>query len=331
MVEQCELEYEWIGMQQKGRMQAALRITSVGNCGNAMEDAKALMPRGGIVPLPSTSLEKAETETHPAAKSIPSALTTALQRLEDLKASLASLEKNTMSCTIDVGDRCEDQEGLRAALIVQCESLTKATAALRHRQQQQSAHSITSCSTLSTCAVPTNEDAVLEKCVEGDAMMAMGDFAAAAVHYGRSAADAGSPSACAAFKQLQREALLKAKEQKKSQKRKEQRKSQTERKQRQMAVASLPRPRRSLPESLAKGNCRFNVRITPSMAQALAQELLEIPGLGQSAEECDEAAVRTSLESYQITEQMKRMQLRSVMPQQCTLLRMVFTENFLPD
>ena len=53
------------------------------------------------------------------------------------------------------------------------------------------------------------------------------------------------------------------------------------------------------------------------MAQALAQELLDIPCLTQKPGNDEkaiwsEAAVRASLESYKITEEMKRMQLRSV-------------------
>lgn len=317
-------------MQQKGRMQAALRITNGGNCANAMEHAKVLMPQDGMMSTPPVALQTNGTAPETIAKSIPSTLDTALQRLEELKASLASLEEQASPWPNGAGDRHEDQEGLpRAALVAQCEALTKATAALRHRQQQQSAHDITSSSIISNHAVSASEAAAFEKCVEGDAMMAKGDFAAAAVHYGRSAAGAISPSACAALQQLQREALLKAKQQKKSRKAKEKKNSQAERKQREMTVTSVPRPRRSLPESLAKDNCRFDVRITAAMAQALAQELLEIPNLGQSAQKCDEAAVRTSLESYKITEQMKRMQLRSVAPQQCTPSWLVHLLNIL--
>ena len=69
-----------------------------------------------------------------------------------------------------------------------------------------------------------------------------------------------------------------------------------------------------MPDSLAKENCRFDVSVTAAMAQALAQELLEIslaPGDGEE-DIWSEAYVRTSLESYKITEDMKRMQLRSV-------------------
>ena len=146
--------------------------------------------------------------------------------------------------------------------------------------------------------------------MEGDALMAKQDFAAAAVQYGRSAAAADSEKASATFKKLQSEALLKAKAQKKNSKK--QRQSHGKSKQ-QTPIVSIPRPRRHLPESLAKGNCRFDVQVTGAMARALAQELLEIPVPAENEQGTwPEAAVRTSLESYKITEQMKRMQLRSV-------------------
>lgn len=317
-MEQCGLEYEWIGMQQKGRMQAALRVTTVRNCAGATEHAKAVMPapRNTIMmPLPSASLQTTKNLPQTAANSVQTALNAALARLEKLKASLASLEEKALLRSNVVDQDQEDAERqLCAALAQQCESLTLATAALRHRQQQQLAHSIIA-STPSTTTVPSSAGAAVERCAEGDAMVANGDFAAAAVHYGRSAAGASSAAARAVFKQLQREALLKAKAQKKA--KKKQSGSQTKSNAQPVAVISAPRPRRCLPESLATGNCRFDVRVTAAMAQALAQELLEIPGLEQTAGTGDkqawcEDAVRTSLESYEITEEMKRMQLRSV-------------------
>ena len=316
-MEQCGVEYEWIGMQQKGRMQAALRVTTVRNCAGAIEHAKAVMPAcNGALSLPSASLQTTKYLQQPAANSVQPALNVALERLEKLKASLASLEEKALLRSSVAGsdeDQEEAERQLRAALAQQCESLTLATAALRHRQQQELAHKIAS--TASTTTAPSSAGEAVERCAEGDAMVANGDFAAAAVHYGRSAAGATSAAARAGFKQLQREALLKAKAQKKS--KKKQSESQIKNDAQPVAVISVPRPRRRLPESLATGNCRFDVRATAAMAKALAQELLEIPGLEPTAEAggkqaWSEDAVRTSLESYEITEEMKRMQLRSV-------------------
>ena len=118
-MEQCGLEYEWIGMQQKGRMQAALRVTTVRNCAGATEHAKAVMPApcNGMMPLPSASLQTTKTLPQTAASSVQTALNSALARLEKLKASLASLEEKALvrSNVVDQ-DQEEAERQLRAAL-----------------------------------------------------------------------------------------------------------------------------------------------------------------------------------------------------------------------
>lgn len=327
VVEQCGLKFEWIGMQQKGRMQAAIRVTSVENCAGATEHLTAIMPSPRRRTLLRQGALLQKTETRLPAKSVQPALHSMFKRLEELKANIASLEREMTSCRSSISIRGVDQEQskheLHAALTSQCESLTRVVAALHHRQQQQVAHSITSSMTLSTTNAPKTVTEEIQNCTEGDALMAKGDFAAAAVVFGQMVAGVTSPVAREALKHRQTEALRKAKAQKK--KRKKQRQNQVTSKQQQppqpqqqQSFTAVPRPRRCLPDSLAKGNCRFDVRVTAAMAQALAQELLEISGIEQTAarssEEkgCSDEAVRVSLESYKITEQMKRMQLRSV-------------------
>lgn len=321
MVEQCGLEYDWIGMQQKGRMQAALRVTAVrGFTGATNAHARTVMtrPANGMAPLScEPQPQQVETVCFSNATSVELTLNAALKRLEEIKLSLTSLEEEEQLARRSDADTVQAvQNGLRGSLEVQCESLMRAAAGLCHRQQQHLAHNIASNSTL----LRTGGAEPVGRCMEGDALMAKGDFAAAAVQYGQAAARVGSGQVSAALKQLQREALLRAKSKKKISKR--QRQSWSKAKQQQAAVVSMPRPTRCLPDSLATGNCRFDVRVTAAMAQALAQELLDIPGLTEEAGNDEkgiwsEADVRTSLESYKITEEMKRMQLRSAAYQQC--------------
>ena len=57
-VEQCGLEYEWIGMQQRGRMQAALRVTAVRN-----REAAAATP--ATAPMPSAAPQQLRVGLEP--------------------------------------------------------------------------------------------------------------------------------------------------------------------------------------------------------------------------------------------------------------------------
>jgi hypothetical protein len=229
---------------------------------------------------------------------------------------------------VAVDDDGDDE--LSAAVVKrQCESLTRTAAALRHRQQRQQARVLTS--TPTEAAVPAADPAALALRSEGDALMSQGEFAAAAIRYGRAA---GLAPEDRELQQLQREALAQGKALKKQQKKKgkgkkkQQQPRQQQQSEQQPALVSVPRPRRNLPTSLAEGNCRFDVRVTAAMARALAEELLAIPlpppphSTGEqqrpttSVEGEDEEArvVRAGLEAYEITEEMKRMQLRSVCP-----------------
>ena len=137
--------------------------------------------------------------------------------------------------------------------------------------------------------------------------MSRSEFGAAARSYGKAA---GLDPTDPLFSQLQKQ----AKEQAKAHKKLFKKELNAARQQQQKAQRGsgskkgppVPRPSRPLPASLGQGNCRFDVGVTAPMAHALAVEMLGIPlPLG-----CDDAAVRAVLESYEITEEMKRMQLR---------------------
>jgi hypothetical protein len=82
LVEQCGLEYEWIGMQQRGRMQAALRVTAVRfREAAAAPPATAPMPRAAPQQL-RVGLEPEQSQpSQPPQQPLEATLDAALLRL----------------------------------------------------------------------------------------------------------------------------------------------------------------------------------------------------------------------------------------------------------